>query len=395
MKGTGRRARVNGLVAISVFGLFSVTASPDPAGAVFPCGTPVNVNIVNGGFEEPTLEEGRGSTDPPPGWSTSGYVEQWGPAPEFGSQYIQIIVGSASQQLDGTALAGSTVTLQITWFGAGSVGLGSATQSINSNGVVATASVSFDVPDDAPPALALTLGPGANELYITEISATSFTECPPTTTTEAPTTTTEPPTTTTELPTTSEATTTTTTTSAPTTTSTASTAPTTAASTTEPATTPPTTAEPTTTPPTSVATTPAPNTTAAPRAAAGVALGTVAQGQVQTGTGTGFQPGETVAGEQRSMPRDLGTQAADADGQVTFTWTIRPDETVGAHRFIVTGTESGSASVTFNVVAAALPATGSESARATTLIALAVTLAGTALALFTRRHQRRSRTGTS
>jgi hypothetical protein len=393
LNGTGRRARVNGLVAISAFGLLSVTASPDPAGAVVPCGTPVSINIVNGGFEEPTLEEGRGSSDPPPGWSTSGYAQQWGPAPEFGSQYIQIIDGSASQQLDGTALAGSTVTLQITWFGAGSVGLGSATQSINSNGVVATANVSFDVPDDAPAALALTLGPGATELYINEISATSFTDCPATTTTEAPTTTTEPPTTTTELPTTSDATTTTT--SAPTTTATASTAPTTAAPTTEPATAPPTTAEPTTTPPTSVATTPAPNTTAAPRAAAGVALGTVAQGQVQTGTGTGFQPGETVAAEQRSIPRDLGTQSADADGQVTFTWTIRPDEAVGAHRFIVTGTESGSASVTFSVVAAALPATGSESARATTLIALAVTFAGTALALFTGRHQRRSRTGTS
>ncbi len=383
MNCTGRRARVSGIVAISVLWLLSVTASPDPVGAVSPCGTPVNVNIVNGGFEEPTLEEGRGSNDPPPGWSTSGYVEQWGPAPEFGSQYIQIIVGSASQQLDGTALAGSTVTLQITWFGAGSVGLGSATQSINSNGVVATATVSFDVPDDAPAALPLTLGPGATELYINEISATSFTECPATTTTEEPTTTTEPPTTTTELPTTSEATTT----------LTASTAPTAAAPTTEPATTPPTTAEPTTTPPTSVATTPELNTTAAPRAAAAVALGTVAQGQVQTGTGTGFQPGETVTGDQRSIPRDLGTQVADANGQVTFTWTIRPDETLGAHRFIVTGTESGSASVTFNVVAAVLPATGPESTMPTTLIALALTLAGTPLALFTRRHQPRSRTG--
>ena len=111
--------------------------------------------------------------------------------------------------------------------------------------------------------------------------------------------------------------------------------------------------------------------------------------------GTGFQPGETVTGEQRSIPLDLGTQVADANGQVTFTWTIRPDETVGAHRFIVTGTESGSASVTFNIVAAALPATGSETPMATTLIALAVTLAGTALALLTRRHQPRSRTGIS
>ena len=371
------------IVAISVLWLLSVTASPDPAGAVSPCGTPVNVNIVNGGFEEPTLEEGRGSNDPPPGWSTSGYVEQWGPAPEFGSQYIQIIVGSASQQLDGTALAGSTVTLQITWFGAGSVGLGSATQSINSNGVVATATVSFDVPDDAPAALPLTLGPGATELYINEISATSFTECPATTTTEEPTTTTDH----------DDG----------------------AADdfggdddldslhgtdggcadhrtghdTTDNGRTPPTHDD---------ATHVGRNDAGAEHhgrspSSRCVALGTVAQGQVQTGTGTGFQPGETVTGDQRSIPRDLGTQVADANGQVTFTWTIRPDETLGAHRFIVTGTESGSASVTFNVVAAVLPATGPESTMPTTLIALALTLAGTPLALFTRRHQPRSRTG--
>ena len=384
MNGTGRRARVNGLVAISVLGLLSVTASPDPAGAVFPCGTPVNVNIVNGGFEEPTLEEGRGSNDPPPGWSTSGYAEQWGPAPEFGSQYIQIIVGSASQQLDGTALAGSTVTLQITWFGAGSVGLGSATRidqlqrrRRDGHRVIRRPRRRTGSPSTHARARRHRALHQRNQRHLLHrMSRDDHNRSAD----HHDGTTDHHDGIADDL-------------GGATTTSTASTAPTTAAPTTEPATTPPTTAEPTTTPPTSVATTPAPNTTAAPRAAAGVALGTVAQGQVQTGTGTGFQPGETVTGEQRSIPRDLGTQVADANGQVTFTWTIRPDETVGAHRFIVTGTESGSASVTFNVVAAALPATGSSSTTATTLIALAVTLAGTALALSTRHHQPRRRSG--
>ena len=304
MNGTGRRARVSGLVAISVVGLLSVTASPDPAGAGSPCGTPVDVNIVNGGFEEPTLEEGSGSTTRPrAGRRLGGYAEQWGPAPEFGSQYIQIIDGSVSQQLDGTALAGSTVTLQITWFGAGSVGLGSATQSIDSNNaVVATATVSFDVPDDAPAALPLTLGPAP-------ASGSTSTKSAPPPSPNVPRR--RPP-------------------SPPprprrprrrpppppnqrprrrnrrprarvddlgATTSTASTAPTTAAPTTEPA----TTAD------RDDATHVGRNDAGAEHhgrsgAAAGVALGTVTQGQVQTGTGTGFQPGETVAGEQRVDP---------------------------------------------------------------------------------------------
>jgi hypothetical protein len=87
----------------------------------------------------------------------------------------------------------------------------------------------------------------------------------------------------------------------------------------------------------------------------------IARGQTQTGHGTGFQPGEVVTGTQESAPLSLGTQVANADGEVTFTWTIRADETIGTHSFIVTGTESGTASASFRVVAEdSLPATGND-----------------------------------
>jgi hypothetical protein len=181
MTGTRCRTRVSGLVAISVLTVLGVTASPDPTGAGSPCGTPGTVDIVNGGFEDPTIEEGRGLNTPPPGWAGSGEVVHWGPAPEYGSQYIEMFGGSVSQQLDGIELAGSTVSLQITWFGVGSVGLGAATQSIDSNDAVATDTVTFDVPGDAAAALPLTITGARRGIFVNEISGTSVTECPATT----------------------------------------------------------------------------------------------------------------------------------------------------------------------------------------------------------------------
>ncbi|QTV80519.1 hypothetical protein [Microbacterium sp. NIBRBAC000506063] len=41
-----------------------------------------------------------------------------------------------------------------------------------------------------------------------------------------------------------------------------------------------------------------------------------------TVTGTGFAAGENVSGVMNSEPLALGTRSADADGAVTFTWTI-------------------------------------------------------------------------
>jgi hypothetical protein len=96
------------------------------------------------------------------------------------------------------------------------------------------------------------------------------------------------------------------------------------------------------------------------------------RGQVQTGVGRGFAPGELVTGQQLSSPLELGTQIADASGVVTFTWTIRSDETLGTHSFVVTGTDSGSASDTFEVVGS-LPRTGTDIAR---IVVIAVAVAG-------------------
>ena len=90
-------------------------------------------------------------------------------------------------------------------------------------------------------------------------------------------------------------------------------------------------------------------------------------GQVQTVIGTGFDEGETVAGTMFSDPADLGTQVADSDGEVTFTWTIADGTDLGAHSVTLEGTDSGSVSGDFRVVAAGaaggaggsmLPATG-------------------------------------
>ena len=77
---------------------------------------------------------------------------------------------------------------------------------------------------------------------------------------------------------------------------------------------------------------------------------TLQQGATQTGYGYGFQPGEVVVGEQRSVPLSLGTQVADAAGTVTFVWAIRVDEVLGAHDFVVTGAQSGTASTSFTVI---------------------------------------------
>lgn len=116
------------------------------------------------------------------------------------------------------------------------------------------------------------------------------------------------------------------------------------------------------------------------------------------GYGYGFQPGESVTGEQHSTPLGLGTQVADGSGVVRFEWTIRSGETIGNHAFIVTGAQSGSASAGFQVLATpgggtgggggggggggsgsgALPSTGGTNTTAV-VIAIGALLAGGAL----------------
>ncbi|QIK63227.1 DUF11 domain-containing protein [Leucobacter viscericola] len=73
-------------------------------------------------------------------------------------------------------------------------------------------------------------------------------------------------------------------------------------------------------------------------------------GETQTAYGYGFQPGEKVTGVLRSTPVDLGTQVADANGEVTFTFTVPADLEIGEHSVTLTGPFSGSVKDTFEVL---------------------------------------------
>ena len=115
----------------------------------------------------------------------------------------------------------------------------------------------------------------------------------------------------------------------------------------------------------------------------------VVRGDRHVGIGSGFQPGESVSGEQLSTPLSLGTQVANDQGVVRFTWTIRADETLGEHTFSVVGEVSGRATATFRVVArgsppATLPATGADPS-AMAIVSLLVLAAGAGLCLAARR----------
>ena len=120
-----------------------------------------------------------------------------------------------------------------------------------------------------------------------------------------------------------------------------------------------------------------------------VARAEVVRGERHVGVGSGFQPGESVSGEQLSTPLSLGTQVADEQGVVRFTWTIRADETLGDHTFAVVGEVSGRATATFRVVArgsppATLPATGADPS-VLAIASLLILVAGAGLRLTARR----------
>ncbi len=92
-----------------------------------------------------------------------------------------------------------------------------------------------------------------------------------------------------------------------------------------------------------------------------VVLQQVPRGGTQTGRGFGFLPGEEVFGAQLSDPLDLGMQVANSAGEVTFTWIIRADETLGAHQLRLTGANSGTEYASFQVVArSGIPTTGNS-----------------------------------
>ncbi|WEF21602.1 choice-of-anchor G family protein [Microbacterium maritypicum] len=84
------------------------------------------------------------------------------------------------------------------------------------------------------------------------------------------------------------------------------------------------------------------------------------RGKQQTAVGTGFTPGETVTGVMTSDPLALGSQIANAQGTVTFTWTVPTAIDLGTHTVTLTGATSGSVSATFQLVASGLATTGGQ-----------------------------------
>ncbi|WP_276967894.1 LPXTG cell wall anchor domain-containing protein [Desertimonas flava] len=293
--------------------------------------------------------------------------------------------------------------------------------------------ISWSAETDAPPPTTTTPPPTTSTTTSTTTTTTipaTTTTIPPTTTTIPPTTsstttsTTNPPTTTTSTtipPTTTSSTTSTTvpetttttsttttlpattTTSTPATTTTSTTLPDTTTSTTVPETTtttstPPTSTPPTSTPPTSTAPTSTPPTSTPPTSApptstpsSGVSAVTTdgrttfVQGSSFVVVGRGFLPGEQVTGVLNSDPIQLGTQVADAAGDVRFTVAVPTTFPAGAHTVTLTGAQSGTAALAITVSATAdLPATGSTSA-GLAILAAGVFLTGGSLILVGRR----------
>lgn len=114
------------------------------------------------------------------------------------------------------------------------------------------------------------------------------------------------------------------------------------------------------------------------------------RGDKQTAIGTGFKAGEVVTGVMNSDPLALGTQVADAEGTVTFTWTIPAGTDLGVHSVTLTGADSGSVSGTFRVVADGLAATGGESTMGWVALSALLLMLGVGTALIAR--NRRVRT---
>ena len=70
-------------------------------------------------------------------------------------------------------------------------------------------------------------------------------------------------------------------------------------------------------------------------------VGSAHPGDQVTVTGSGFAPDESVTVELRSAPVVVGTPKATAAGDLSFTFTVPEDTTVGDHTIVVTGAVSG------------------------------------------------------
>ncbi|MCL2317034.1 MAG: DUF11 domain-containing protein, partial [Actinomycetia bacterium] len=86
-----------------------------------------------------------------------------------------------------------------------------------------------------------------------------------------------------------------------------------------------------------------------------MASAAVTAGGVASVTGSGFLPGESVTATMYSDPVVIGTQTADADGNVAFTWAVPSDTAPGDHTVGLVGASSGASATAAFVVAAADP----------------------------------------
>lgn len=96
----------------------------------------------------------------------------------------------------------------------------------------------------------------------------------------------------------------------------------------------------------------------------------LAANRTQTITASGFKPGELVHGELHSTVIDLGTQTADKDGKVTFTFEVPADFETGKHEVVLKGADSG------HSVTAGFTVTNSKAAASTTGAAATTSVTG-------------------
>jgi titin len=83
-------------------------------------------------------------------------------------------------------------------------------------------------------------------------------------------------------------------------------------------------------------------------------------GETLTITGSGFNPNESLAAEIRSETVSLGTQPADADGNVVFTWTVPEGFELGAHEAVVIDLQGTAFKAQFTVLPAEIEKTGAS-----------------------------------
>jgi hypothetical protein len=109
---------------------------------------------------------------------------------------------------------------------------------------------------------------------------------------------------------------------------------------------------------------------------------------VYTITGSGFQPGEHVTATiTDTTPISLGTTTANAQGQVTFTFTPPTGFPAGSHQAVLVGATSGTVEQTFSVTAA-LPQSGANASLQLALAALMTCALGACLITGSRRLRR-------